>query len=236
MKVLTDGNQPEKNTLYKITDARVVRFEEKHDNYNDIVDVNFALDEQQYGIYGKEYRSPAVCKYGCKTTDVLACVVDEQNKVISTLIFDVKSNISAFSDDLFKDQAMLTAIKEVRDFVQQLHDELLHKNSFMLYYRDEGYTEREELGIVTKNFESNKFLEVSEMIVKIIQEEDLEISPLLKLKLKKSLMPYLNQVEVLKRFSSKVVEIGGKTYSLKIFLLNQLEDSNYYVSIPMTVS
>lgn len=69
-------------------------------------------------------------KQGCKTADILACAVDENEKKIATFIFDVKSNISAFSDDLLKDQALLTVIKEVRDFVEQIHAEMLHKNGF----------------------------------------------------------------------------------------------------------
>lgn len=55
------------------------------------------------------------------------------SKEMDTLIFDVKSNISAFSDDLLKDNAMLTAIKEIRDFAEQIHAEILHKNSLMTY-------------------------------------------------------------------------------------------------------
>lgn len=57
---------------------------------------------------------------------------DDSNKKIQSFIFDVKSDISAFSDDLRKENAMLTAIKEVRDFIEQIQMERLHKNSFFV--------------------------------------------------------------------------------------------------------
>lgn len=135
----------QKNVLYKIPMSQEVVFREAHENgIMEEVCVCYDLKAYQHGIYANEFRSPNVVKKGTKTTDVLACLVDEKEKWIQTFLFDVKSNISAFSDRLAGNgQAMLTAIKEVRDFSEQIWAEHLHKESFLLYYRADGYKEKE---------------------------------------------------------------------------------------------
>lgn len=103
-----------------------------------------------------------------KKADILACVVDDKNKRIHSFIMDVKSNISAFSDDLYKNDALITVIKEIRDFINQLADEKVSKDGIFYLYKSEGYNEEETFGIVTKSFEKNKFLDASEMIENIL--------------------------------------------------------------------
>lgn len=176
-----------KNVLYRVNESGIIQFIEQHEHTREIANVEFSLKDGQYGIYANEYRRPETQKEGCKTTDVLACVVDEQKKEIKSLIFDVKSNISAFSDDLSKEGAMITAIKEVRDFIEQIHAEKLHKESFLLYYKDDGYVEIEEIGIVTKNFEPEKFKQVAEKLKKMVSEEKKDIPQLVSIKLKNNL-------------------------------------------------
>ena len=149
-----------KNVLYKINDACTVSFREEHETGKlERVNLVYDLEHHQYGLFAHEFRNPVVRKEGCKTADVLACVVDETQKKIHTIIFDVKSDISAFSDDLLRNESLLTAIKNVKKFICQIHDEILHKNGFMLYYSDEGFSEEETIGIVT--FSSEKSLKHS---------------------------------------------------------------------------
>lgn len=119
----------QKSTLYKIPESMTVPFEEIHANGKEVVNLNYQLQESQYGIYANEYKNPCINKQGCKKADVLACVVDDKRKEIKSLVFDVKSNISSFSDDLTKESAALTAIKEIRDFIEQIHAALLHKKA-----------------------------------------------------------------------------------------------------------
>lgn len=127
----------QKNILYRIDTTETIQFVEPHRDKREVVNLEYCLSNGQYGIYGLEYRGQNTEKGSCKTPDILACAVDETRKLIHSTVCDVKSNISAFSDDLLKDNAILTAIKEVRDFIEQIHDGILHKNSFMLYYTRE---------------------------------------------------------------------------------------------------
>lgn len=93
--------------------------------------LEYILDEKQYAFLGKEYRSSNFSKAGCKVADIMSSMVDDGKKLIYSVILDIKKDISAFSDDLLKDEAIITAIKEVRDFIKQLHDEIYVK---IVYY------------------------------------------------------------------------------------------------------
>lgn len=227
----------QKNVLYKISKDTVIPVEERHgDNENcERVRLAYSLCPGQYGIFAYEYRNPVVQKDGCKTTDILACAVDENEKKTVTFIFDVKSNISAFSDNLLKDNALLTVIKEVRDFAGQIHAEILHKNSFMLYYKDDGFSEDENIGIVTKRFEKGKFLAAAELLEDLFQKETASIPKLVDVKLKNNLGAYRNEVKRIRDFSEKRVTLFGKIYDLKVVLLERVSQEEYEASIKIAV-
>lgn len=214
-----------KNVLYKINDACTVSFREEHETGKlERVNLVYDLEHHQYGSFAHEFRNPVVRKEGCKTADVLACVVDETQKKIHTIIFDVKSDISAFSDDLLRNESLLTAIKNVKKFICQIHDEILHKNGFMLYYSDEGFSEEETIGIVTESFEKEKFAAAADLLEQLLSDKNILISELTDLKLKNNLRPYAREVECLRDFSEEKVTISGRLYDLQIFLLEKISE------------
>lgn len=237
LKEIDEKKSYQKNVLYKIKNTATIHFEEEHrDNENcERVDLVYDLYSGQYGIFAHEYRNPITSKQGCKTTDILACAIDENEKKVATFIFDVKSNISAFSDDLLKDNALLTVIKEVRDFTEQIHLEILHKNSFMLYYRDDGFTEYETVGLITKNFEKDKFEKAADMLESLFKQETATVPRLLEMKLKNNLGAYKNEIPRIRNFSEKKVMICEKTYDLKIILLKKVSETEYETSIKIAV-
>ncbi len=223
----------DKSILYRINANCVLQFIEEQKIGKDIVNVEYYLENRQYGIYAKEYRRPETLKDGGKVADILACVVDDQKKEIYSYIFDVKRNISAFSDDLSKAEAMMPAIKEVRDFIKQLHTEMLHKESFLLYYKDEGYIENLKLGIVTSSFESEKFKMVAEKLEKLVKEEVESVPTLVNLKLKNNLRPYEKEIEPLYNFSERKIVIGNNVYPLYVFILQKINETDYEANIKL---
>ena len=48
--------------------------------------------------------------------------------------------------------------------MEQLRYAMLHKDSILLFHKDEGYMEMAEVGIATRNFEREKFLKVAEFL------------------------------------------------------------------------
>lgn len=211
----------EKSKLYKVNGNCTVQFIEEQQLGKDIVNLEYHLEDEQYGIYANEYRRPDTLKDGGKVADILACVVDERKKEIYSYIFDVKRNISAFSDDLSKESAMITAINEVRDFIKQLHAEILHKESFLLYYKDDGYKENMKLGIVTSSFEPEKFKAVAEKLENLMTNEANSVPSLVSMKLKNNLRPYATEIESLYNFSKKKIVIRNNVYPLYVFIIQK---------------
>lgn len=236
-KEFDEENPYKKNVLYRINRSRAILFKETHDEKGsyELVNLKYDLNPGQYGIFAYEYRNPVTLKQGCKAADILACVIDEEKKKISTFIFDVKSNISAFSDNLLKDNALLTAIKEVRDFVEQIHAELLHKNSFILYYKDDGFAEYENIGLITKSFEKEKFILAADMLESLFEKECLKVPRLLELKLKNNLGAYKNEVSRIRDFSQKRVILCGKVYDLNVVLLEKISELEYAASVKVAI-
>lgn len=221
-----------KNKLYKIDESfRLSVSEEHEDGKKETVVLEYSLTEHQYGIFAHEYRSPLIDKRGCKTTDILACSVDEERKQIDSTILDIKSNISAFSDDLQRNGAMITVIKEVRDFIEQIHQEILHKNCLMLYYLDGGYKETEHIGIATKSFEPEKFREASDQLEHMKNTPESSPSTLPEMKLKPLLNPYLHESKKLRDFADKLVYINGKGYDLNVHILTPVSDNEWSVTL-----
>ena len=226
----------EKNILYKISDSCDIQFVEQHEQGSETVDIKYDLQEEQYGIYANEYRRPGTKKEGCKTADVLSCIIDKNKKEIKSLIFDVKSNISAFSDDLTKSVAVLTAIKSVRDFIEQIRAEILHKDSFLLYFKADNYSEQEEIGIVTKNFEAEKFRAVANRVDEIMATDEENIPSLVLYKLKNSLKAYAQETETLNDFAERKVLIMGKLYQMKVFLLHRVDELDFRTTIQLSLN
>nr|WP_302227377.1 hypothetical protein [uncultured Marvinbryantia sp.] len=105
----------------------------------------------------------------------------------------------------------------------------------MLYYKDEGFEEREILGLVTGNFESSKFIRAADLLELLFEHTDSSIPKLIELKLKKNLMAYRNENVRLRNFAEKKVNIGEKTYDLRIFLLGKISETEYAASIKMSL-
>lgn len=232
-EALAENAPYQKNKLYKINESEIIQFkeEQKDKDCSDLVKLKYSLKEQQYGVFAHEYRNPNTAKRGGKSADILACIIDDKNKKIYTTILDVKHNISAFSDNLLNDGAMLTAIKDIRDFIEQIHAEILHKNSFLLFYKDEDYIETERIGIATTNFDSDKFIKVSELLEQLFEKENDDMPLLVSLKLKNALNPYKGEIAKIRDFANQKVTIGKNRYDLEVFILKKISNSEYVTSI-----
>lgn len=224
----------QKNVLYQITEDRAISIYELHTEDTDVVTLDYMFENGQYAYLGQEYRNPSVSKVGCKMADIMTFVVDEERKSIHSLVLDMKKDISAFSDDLLKEGAILVALNEVRDFIKQLHDENVQKNMLLYVYRDEEFVEKLEFGIATRSFEAEKFANVADFLEKLDDMEKPESVPeLLWVKFKNSFRPYSSEIVKLRDFSNKRVSISGEQYDLRVYILEKEDEGKYAVTIPM---
>lgn len=227
-----------KNVLYKISDSMEVVFEEWQEDTQtkDIVNLNYNLQEKQYGIYAHEFRNPLSNKNANnKAADILACVVDDDKKKVETWILDAKHNISSFDDDVTKNDEVLKALKDVKKFLDQIEMEYVHKESFMPLYRKEGYVEQMNVGIATSKFDSHKFIAVADYLTDLF-EKKANASDLHWLVLRKNLAPYRGEIPRMRNFGNQVIQIMGKEYSLNVYLLKQNKNNNYETTIPLALA
>ena len=140
----------------------------------------------------------------------------------------VKRDISAFSDDLLRGDSLITVIKEVRDFIDQINSEILHKKSFMIYFEADGFKESCETAIITKSFENNKFADAADILEKLLDDNNQDIPCLIRTKMISNLKNYSNEIEKLRKFSQEMIIIGGYEYKLLVFILEKDNVSGDY--------
>lgn len=90
---IRDKENLQKSTLYSVPTAMKLKLEEVHvdDPAKDIVNVDFQLKENEYGVYGNEYRPLYLTKGSCKVLDLLCVLVNDEEKRMASYLFDVKS-------------------------------------------------------------------------------------------------------------------------------------------------
>lgn len=103
----------------------------------------------------------------------------------------------------------------------------------MLYYKDAGYEEKERIGLATKNFEVEKFEAVANFLENLFEGSNKQISELMELKLRASLAAYRGQIDVMRNFSNKIVDINGKAYELNVYLLEKMSDTELATCIEL---
>lgn len=237
-QMLKPEAQVKKNQLYKICGDRTVPISELHDDCQDIevVHLRYRLKKGQYAILGYEFRPQFISKQGSKSADVMTCLIDDDKKHVYSLVLDIKRNISAFSDDLLKDNAALTAIKEAVGFIEQIHHSKLHKDSLLVYRKDQGYTETEEVGIATRRLEEQKFYGLADFLENLEELPKLKINPQSWFKVQNQYKPYVPEASKIREFAGHKVTICGRQYPLHVYLLEQINESEYAVSIELELS
>lgn len=127
-------NELNRNTLYTVPSSTIIPFEElQKDGTKDLVQLHYNISENETGFYGSEYRPGFLAKSDCKAVDILGMVVNDEQKKVTSYLYDVKRTVGG--DDV------------IFHFVEQIQDSLLHKQA-MIQYLD-GYQEKEHLGVIT---------------------------------------------------------------------------------------
>lgn len=111
--------------LYRIDISRTIVFEEK--DTDDVVHINFHINDGQYGIYGNEYKPSFVEDHGSKRADILALVIDDKHRRYSSWVFDVKKTIGGEDDEEEAHIGYITRCLQ-RDRIQET---ILRKRSYL---------------------------------------------------------------------------------------------------------
>lgn len=215
---IRDKENLQKSTLYSVPTAMRLKLEEVHvdDPAKDIVNVDFQLKENEYGVYGNEYRPLYLTKGSCKVLDLLCVIVNDEEKRMASYLFDVKSKTGG------KD--------EIPDFIEQLEDGFLHKQAMLQYLSD--YQEDEHIGVITRHFDEDSIKCEIERVAKKINEEIENIPILLRQKKEIERVKLKLRKKVFEDFLERKVTIHGRQYELEVHMLQPFEN-DFVIDFPV---
>jgi len=195
--------------LYKIDKCRKVIFEEK--DTKDIVYINFAIKDHQYGIYGKEYKPSFVEDKGGKKADILVLVIDENSKRFSSWVVDVKKSIGG--EDI------------IYHLVEQLMESVKHKKAIATYLDD--FEEEQHIGYITRDLQRDRIRETISKKSSYLEREEKIIMGLPGLIGKEAELKLLRErakLQVISAFQNDRIKIGKDMFILEKFISKQQDD------------
>lgn len=197
------------NTMYIVRKSREVEFVEE--KTNDIVEIQYCLEKEQYGAFCHEFMPGYISKEGYKKADLLILVVDEEKKKFASWVLDVKKSVGG-EDVIFK-------------LIQQLIDSRKHKNSIAAYFED--YEEQEHLGFITRDFQKER-VESTIRKKKNDVDEESQIVDKVKgangFKIKRNILKTEKEVEILEKFLEDRIVCGKETVPIFYYPSERMED------------
>lgn len=199
--------------LYRIDISRTIVFEEK--DTNDIVNINYCLSEDQYGIYGNEYKPPFVEDNAGKKADILALVIHEDTKRFSSWIVDVKKTIGG-EDVIFH-------------LIGQLMESVKHKRAIAAYLED--FVEEQHIGYITRDLQRDRIQETickkSAYLAK--EKANIECMPfLIGMEARRRLLKEEAKLKLLMAFQDDCIEIGKSMYKIEKYISEEQNDKFVY--------
>lgn len=224
---LKAGEFLKKNKLYELTaEQPVATFVERHDDSEpEIVDMQFQIPENGSAVVANEYRNKDYAN--SKTADILCILLDEPGKKLSTHIYDIKRTMTGYDMTKSVKELRREAVKRIMDFIGQMQDSMIHKEGLTALYQHDGYTETVELGIVTREFDTEKIKRLAERLESGL-EEPAAIHGAIGQKYYMATQPLRKEIEVVKNFRDRKIKILGQMYDLQVFLLKYSEKKHAY--------
>lgn len=195
------------NTLYAIQNSRTIPFVEKQKNIDeeDCVNVKFVLDKGQYGLFVNEF-CPGFVK-NAKKADLLLFVVDEGNKKSSSWILDIK--VSVGGEDV------------IRHLIEQWIESHQHKCALSNYLN--GFLEKETIGVITRDYQSERILAIVEKLKKEIEIKTKELDALpistIKITKQRELLSTKMEYQMFDKFQRGYVTIFERDYPVAVYQL-----------------
>ncbi|MCH5344849.1 MAG: hypothetical protein J1E64_12500 [Acetatifactor sp.] len=218
---IIEGKELQSGQLYRVETCRTIIFDEKETN--DVVNINFCLQGNQYGIYGNEYKPPFVDDNGGKKADILILVIDDNDKCFSSWIFDVKKTVGG--EDV------------ICHLVEQLIESVKHKSAIATYL--EGYKEEQHIGYITRDLQRDRIQETISKKSSYLEKEKANIKcmPLLigteaRLKLLKEDA----KLKTIIAFQNDYIEIGKTAHKIEHYFLIEQADNKFVCNLDVACS
>lgn len=198
--------------LYRITTCRTIIFEEKETQ--DIVNIHFSIYDNQYGIYGNEYKPPFVEDNGGKKADILVLVIDEEKKHFSSWVIDVKKTIGG--EDV------------ICHLVEQLIESIKHKKAITTYL--EGFEEEQHVGYITRDLQRERIQEVISKKSAYLNREKVNIECMptsISMKTQLRLLKEEAKLNLIIDFQNNSIKIGKEILKIEQYISK--EENNKFI-------
>lgn len=198
--------------LYRINTCRTIVFEEK--DTNDVVNINFEINDDQYGIYGNEYKPPFVEDNGGKKADILVLVIDEKSKCFSSWVVDVKKTIGG--EDV------------IYHLIEQLIESVKHKKAITTYL--EEFEEEQHIGYITRDLQRDRIQETISKKSSYLEKEkaNIECMPvLIGMEARMRLLKEEAKLKMMIAFQNDCIEIGKNVFKIEKYISE--EQNNKFI-------
>lgn len=199
--------------LYRVDTSRTIIFEEK--STNDVVNIDFCINDNQYGIYGNEYKPSFVDDSGGKKADILVLVIDENEKRFSSWVVDVKKTIGG--EDV------------ICHLIEQLTESVKHKRAITTYL--EEFEEEQHIGYITRSLQRDRIQETISKKSSYLEKEkaNIEYMPVLigtaaRLRLLKEEV----KLKMMVAFQNDCIEIGKNVYKIESYISEKQDNKFVY--------
>lgn len=219
------------NKLYELsTDSPVATVIEKHtDSEPEIVDVEVCIPPGGRAIIAREYRNKDFSD--SKAADILCIVVDAQKKSIVTGIYDIKRTMTGYDEQMPLMKLRKKISGRIFEFIQQIQDSILHKDGLLAEYRYDEYIETVMPGIITREFDGEKLIRLSEKILADIGEP-FEQAGAIGQKYDMATCAARKEAGLINDFGSKKIKILNRVFEQQVYILkHSMERNGYYQKI-----
>lgn len=221
---LKNGKMPQKGVLNKFSDSRIITFIEPETG--DAVDVVYQIEADETGYFSEEYRPVTIAKDGAKVIDITAFIINEKENMCYWWLYDLKKDVGGQDVILHLCQQWQAAYKY-----------LYH--SVLSYLVDDSIETRGKLGVITRNFDTDRIQAEFESLDKKIREmenESKQIEPLAKRKGRVGSLPTARKKrDLLKHILHKKIcfRCAGKDmkFDLDVKISTQRAKEEYYYQL-----
>lgn len=222
-----------KNKLYQVSkEAPVVTWREEHaDSEPEIVDLEFRVPREGNAYVSYEYRNKDMRK--SKAADILCIIKDDSDTCIYTYIFDCKRTMTGYDETKSVDSLRMDVVKRIKDFILQIQDSIIHKDSLTgLYVKYDQYEEQVYAGIITREFDEEKLKRLEEKMRGSVRSS--QNLGLVGKKYDIAAAGIRKDIEIVSNFRNKKVTLLNMDLELQVYILNYCaQNQGYYVKISL---
>lgn len=199
--------------LYTVDKSGTIVFEEKETN--DVVYINYEIKNNQYGIYGNEYKPPFAGDEEGKKADILVLVIDEEYRRFSSWVVDVKKTVGG--EDV------------IYHLVEQLIESVKHKRAVTTYL--EGFEEEQHIGYITRDLQRDRISETISKKSSYLEKEKANIEHMPVLIAKGAHLKLLEEeakLKIMVAFQNNRIKIGKDVFEIENYISEEQNDKFVY--------